>query len=121
MSEVGIPEPCDRFDVAMRTYRILFGEKLDDMMNSPTHYLFERFSNPFSGGYGDVFVNDLERHYTYCQQVANMPKEVFMTKVLDIYNVQRDEFQKELKHRQMNVLDSMPETFIEGYLAMRKG
>ena len=120
MSEVGIPEPCDRFDVAMRTYRILFGYKLDDMMNSPTHYLFERFSDPFSE-YGDVFVNDLERHYFYCQQVANMPKEVFMKKVLDIYNDQRIEFRKELKHRQMNFMDSMPETFIEGYLAMRKG
>lgn len=121
MCEVGIPEPCNRFDVAMRTYRILFGEKLDHMINSPTHYLFERYSDPFSGGYGDEFVNDLERHYTYCQQVANMPKEVFMTKVLDIYNVQRDEFRKELKHRQMNFMDSLTETFIEGYLAMRKG
>ena len=121
MSEVGIPEPCNRFDVAMRTYRILFGDKLDEIMERPTHYLFERFSDPFSNGYGDMFVNDLERHYEYCQQVANMPKETFMNKVLDIYNDQRDEFRKELKHKQMNILDSIPETFIEGYLAMRKG
>lgn len=121
MSEVGIPEPCDRFDVAMKTYRILFGDKLDNMMNRPDHYLFERFSDPFSNGYRDVFVNDLERYYTYCQQVASMPKEVFMNKVLDIYNDQRDEFRKEMKHKQINLLDSMPVTFIEGYLAMRKG
>ena len=121
MCEVEIPEPCDCFDVAMRTYRILFGDKLEDMMNRNDHYLFERFIDPFSEGYGDVFVNKLERHYTYCQQVANMPKEVFMNKVLDIYNDQRDEFRKEIKHKQMNFMDSMPETFIEGYLAMRKG
>lgn len=107
-------------DIERDVYRELFGRYVDNILESPTHYLFEKFRDPFER-IQKVCVNDVERYYDRCRQIADMPKEVFVNGVIDVFNEERNSFRKELKRVQMNYLDSIPETFIEGYLAMRKG
>ena len=115
-------EWCEKNDnyIFNRAYHEVFAERINRDRHDDCHYynqLVPDYFNEF--GKADL-VDRLNGYFDVCVKIASMDRDKFIDSVCELFEKDKEEFEKWRNHEIYDLLDALPDKTIRGYLDMKE-